>query len=86
MTNSQVMANFARALPAYGSNLSTDGLVLRSYNQEIARWDKGMCILANYCAGGVYISQTTSKHVGMVYRHVPKNLIKLVHPYDYDAA
>ena len=85
MTNSQVINAFACALPAYGGNLSTDGLVLHSYDQEIARWDKGMCIVANYRAGGIYISQTTSKHVGMISRYVPENLIKVVHPNDYNA-
>ena len=46
--------------------------ILYSYSQPIACRDfDGSVIVADYTASGTYISQTTSKHVGMILRSAP---------------
>ncbi len=52
---------------------------LRSYNQLIARYDEGCGFLVfDFTSSGEYISQTTSKHVGMVKRQLPAKCV--MHP------
>lgn len=51
--------------PAQGhGSIRTDGCDLFSYNLLIGTTENGKKILFDYTRGGVYMSATTSKHVG----------------------
>ena len=65
MSNSKVIQNFIYGRSGSSKSLISTGKELYSYNLLIARND-GAVTLANYTSSGTYISQTTSKHVGMV--------------------
>jgi len=68
------MTNFtvARAWVCGGSaktkNLSTDGKSLWSYNLLIAERDPYGLKVYDYTSSGVFISKTTSSHVGLALR------------------
>ena len=64
---------------ARSGRLTTNGVSLYSYNLEIARWIGAELIVFDYTAtGNAYRSQTTSQHVGIIKRVVPKNNVMLV--------
>ena len=80
-TNKEVVRSFinGRSNRSGTGNLSTDGTSLYSYNLEIARWYGGKPMVFDYTAtGGAYRSQTTSQHVGLAKREVPRNNVMLV--------
>lgn len=58
MTNKQVLESFVRQQKAETTNLSTDGVVLLSYNwYQIAKWVEGEAIIRS----GASYSRTTAK-------------------------
>lgn len=88
-SNAQVIRAFLQGRDAHGLSMSSThypqmGNVpprgfLRSYGQVIARYDEGCGFLVfDFSASGEYISQTTSKHVGMIKRALPDECV--MHP------
>ena len=72
MTHNQVMKAWLEARPAKSPSLTTDGMTRFSYALPIARyrWSDDRPSVSNYTArdNGVFISHTTSKHVGQAVR------------------
>ena len=78
-TNENVVNAMMNQRSARAGNLSTNGVSLYSYNLEIARWMGAELIVFDYTAtGNAYRSMTTSQHVGIIKRAVPKNNVMLV--------
>ena len=78
-SNENVINAMMNRRSARAGNLATDGVRLVSYNLEIARWIGSELIVFDYTAtGNAYRSQTTSQHVGIIKRAVPKNNVMLV--------
>ena len=65
--NRAVVRAWSRGEPCNGGNLTTDGRTLWSYRLAIGRTDPdGASVALDYTSpGGRYVSQTTSKHVGL---------------------
>ena len=78
-TTRDIPALWASGRPGRAAAFSTDGIDLYSYNKRIGTTIEGRKVLLDYRASGQYISQTTSKHVGMAAK-VADNLI---HPTYY---
>ena len=69
MRNDAVVHAFSRGQRARAGALRTDGRSLWSYDLKIAEKTLGGVIVADYTAGGGrFVSQTTSKHVGLAKR------------------
>ena len=78
-SNENVVNAMMNQRSARAGNLSTNGVSLYSYNLEIARWIGAELIVFDYTAtGNAYRSMTTSQHVGLAKRVVPKNNVMLV--------
>ena len=88
-TNAEVIKAFLDGRSAFGGSITSthydqQGTLpprgfLRSYGQLIARYDEGCGFLVfDFTASGEYISQTTSKHVGMIKRQLPIKCV--MHP------
>jgi|TARA_R110002020_G_scaffold26017_1_gene84266 hypothetical protein len=78
-TNENVVKAMMNQRAAQAGRLTTNGVSLYSYNLEIARWIGAELIVFDYTAtGNAYRSQTTSQHVGIIKRAVPKNNVMLV--------
>jgi len=78
-TNENVVKAMMNQRSARSGRLTTNGVSLYSYNLEIARWIGAELIVFDYTAtGNAYRSQTTSQHVGIIKRAVPKNNVMLV--------
>ncbi len=88
-TNAEVIKAFLDGRNAYGLSMTSthydqQGTLpprgfLRSYGQLIARYDEGCGFLVfDFTASGEYISNTTSKHVGMIKRKLPSKCV--MHP------
>ena len=78
-SNENVVNAMTNQRSARAGNLTTNGISLYSYNLEIARWIGDELIVFDYTAtGNAYRSQTTSQHVCMAKRAVPKNNVMLV--------
>ena len=78
-TNENVVKAMMNQRSAQAGRLTTNGVSLYSYNLEIARWIGAELIVFDYTAtGNAYRSQTTSQHVGIIKRAVPKNNVMLV--------
>lgn len=72
MKNLDVIKAWMRGLPARGGNLRTDGGNLYSYNLRIGYVvSPGYRVVIPYRAGTQwgFVSQTTSKHVGLALRY-----------------
>ena len=82
--NEGVVNSFLNLQPANAGRLKTDGQSLFSYDLRIAEHvpqDDGtaITIVYDYTRGGnAYKSQTTSSHVGLIKRRVPKRNVVLV--------
>ena len=79
MTNNEgVINSFLNLQPANGGKLKTDGQSLYSYDLRIAEHipqkdGSAITVVYDYTRGGnAYRSQTTSSHVGLVKRRVPR--------------
>jgi hypothetical protein len=72
MTNRDVARAWARGVAAKAGNLKTDGGNLWSYGLLIGTIENGRKIVPDYTSGGAlgFISQTTSKHVGLAKRAI----------------
>ena len=71
MTNEQVIEAWLNGNAAKAGNLSTDGTSLYSYAVEIGDTvPSGKKVVYDYTSGGSYgwVSQTTSRHVGLAKR------------------
>tara|TARA_Y100001938_G_scaffold147736_1_gene229646 strand:+ start:1080 stop:1379 length:300 start_codon:yes stop_codon:yes gene_type:complete len=83
-TNDGVIDYFLNQKPANAGRLKTDGQSLFSYDLRIAEHvpqDDGsaITIVYDYTRGGnAYKSQTTSSHVGLIKRRVPRRNVMLV--------
>ena len=83
-SNDGVIDAFLNLKPANGGRLKTDGQSLYSYDTRIAEHipqDDGsaITIVYDYTRGGnAYRSQTTSSHVGLIKRRVPRRNVMLV--------
>ena len=88
-TNAEVIKAFLDGRSAFSGSLTSTHYpqmgtlpprgFLRSYNQLIARYDEGCGFLVfDFTASGEYISNTTSKHVGMIKRQLPSKCV--MHP------
>ena len=83
-SNDGVIDAFLNLKPANGGRLKTDGQSLYSYDTRIAEHipqDDGSAItlVYDYTRGGnAYRSQTTSSHVGLIKRRVPRRNVMLV--------
>jgi len=82
--NNSVVDAFLSLKPANAGRLKTDGQSLFSYDLRIAEHvpqDDGsaITIVYDYTRGGnAYKSHTTSGHVGMIKRRVPRRNVMLV--------
>ena len=82
--NNGVIDAFLNCKTANGGRIRTDGQSLFSYDLRIAEHvpqDDGsaITIVYDYTRGGnAYKSQTTSTHVGMIKRRVPRRNVMLV--------
>ena len=65
LTTRDIPALWASGRPGRAAAFSTDGIDLYSYNKRIGTTIDGRKVLANYRAPWLWVSQTTSKHVGM---------------------
>jgi hypothetical protein len=84
LTNEQVINAFMNCQPANGGALVSDGQSLFSYNLRIAehirRNGSASTLVYDYSRGGdAFKSHTTSQHVGMVKRRVPRVNVVRVH-------
>lgn len=82
-TNEQVINAFMNCQKANAGALTTDGQSLYSYNLRIAehirRNGSASTIVYDYSRGGdAFKSHTTSQHVGMVKRRVPRSNVMKV--------
>lgn len=69
MRNDAVVRAFSRGQSGRAGALRTDGRCLYSYDLKIAEKTRGGIAVADYTAGGGrFVSQTTSKHVGLAKR------------------
>lgn len=69
MRNDAVVSAFSRGQSGHAGALRTDGRCLYSYDLKIAEKTLGGIAVADYTAGGGrFVSQTTSKHVGLAKR------------------
>ena len=71
MSNRYVIRAWCNGCAGESNNLSTDGNRLYSYKLEIARVVGDNFIIWDYTASGVFMSHTTSKHVGLAIRSSP---------------
>ena len=82
--NDSVVDAFLNCKPANAGRLKTDGQSLFSYDLRIAEHipdDVGgaTTIVYDYTRGGnAYTSQTTSSHVGLIKRRLPRRNVMLV--------
>jgi hypothetical protein len=82
--NEGVVNSFLNLQPANAGRLKTDGQSLFSYDLRIAEHvpqedGTAITIVYDYTRGGnAYKSQTTSSHVGLIKRRVPKRNVVLV--------
>lgn len=76
MRNIDVVRSWARGDKAATANLHTDGRILWSYNLVIGETTDAGKVSYCYTSGGSFgfVSQTTSKHVGLARRFAHKNL------------
>ncbi len=85
MNNRQVVESWrlGRRARSHNGALTCDGKYLMSYHMIIgARLSEGVCIVRNStAAGGEYVSQTTSTHVGLA-KQVASTVM---HPRVWDA-
>lgn len=70
MNNFDVARAFVRGSRATGSNFTTDGTTLYSYNTAIAKRMKDGSIVVNKTK----YSRTTNKQLGYLYRSIPENV------------
>lgn len=69
MRNDKVVSLFSRGQRARAGALRTDGRSLWSYDLKIAEKTRAGVVVADYTSGGgQFVSQTTSKHVGLAKR------------------
>lgn len=67
--NDSVVSAFASGRPARAGALRTDGRSLYSYDLKIAEKTLGGVVVSDYTSGGgLFVSQTTSRHVGLARR------------------
>tara|TARA_R100000808_G_scaffold11802_1_gene29983 strand:- start:405 stop:704 length:300 start_codon:yes stop_codon:yes gene_type:complete len=82
--NDSVIDAFLNCKPANAGRLKTDGQSLFSYDLRIAEHipdDNGgaTTIVYDYTRGGnAYRSQTTSSHVGLIKRRLPRRNVMLI--------
>jgi len=63
-TNRDIPEAWARGTPARTATFWTDGDNLWSYDRKIGVTENGCKVLYEYTARGVWVSTTTSQHVG----------------------
>jgi hypothetical protein len=69
MRNDAVVSAFSRGQSGRAGALRTDGRCLYSYDLKIAEKTLAGVVVADFTAGGGrFVSQTTSKHVGLAKR------------------
>jgi hypothetical protein len=82
-TNQEVIEAFCNQQVSNAGALVSDGQSLYSYNLRIAEFiplnGRRTIVVYDYTSGGgSFVSQTTSNHVGLVKRRVPRsNVIKI---------
>ena len=82
--NDGVIDAFLNCKPANGGRLKTDGQSLFSYDLRIAEhipddYGRATTLVYDYTSkGGNYVSQTTSGHVGLIKRRVPRRNVMAV--------
>jgi len=82
--NNSVIDAFLTQQPANGGRLKTDGQSLFSYDLRIAEHvpqndGTAITVVYDYTRGGnAYTSQTTSSHVGLIKRRIPRRNVVLV--------
>jgi len=81
--NDSVIDAFLNCKPANAGRLKTDGQSLYSYDLRIAEHipDDGGAVTLVYdytSRGGNYVSQTTSNHVGLIKRRLPRRNVVLI--------
>jgi hypothetical protein len=78
-TNQEVINAFLNQRPAKAGRLTTDGHSLYSYALVIGKWFGGKPFVFDYTTtGGAFKSMTTSQHVGLIKRALPKDNVMLV--------
>jgi len=75
MRNEQVVMAWLTGRSASAGNLSTDGQKLWSYALMIGDRSDGLNRVWDYTASGRYISQVTSRHVGLAIREAPSMIL-----------
>ena len=66
MTNQDIATSWIASTPARKKNYWTDGQKLYSYNLLIGVTENSQKIVFNYTSSGIFKSNTTSRHVGLV--------------------
>ena len=78
-TNQEVINAFINQRPAQAGRLTTDGVNIYSYSLIIGKWYGGKPFVFDYTTtGGAFKSMTTSQHVGLIKRALPKDNVMLV--------